>query len=197
MKNEIFRLTLVIAVLTGCSTKAPDAQTQERKVDQPERAAASQPGAAVSEKGGTPETREQADPDGIVRRGDAVTSENVMTLGQVFANPASLHGKTVKVTGKVTTVCARKGCWMELVGDKPEEHVRITAKGYKFFVPRSSVGKVAVVEGELEVSTLSVDEAQHLEEDRVKGTSEAPKKITEPVQEIGVVASGLEIKSAS
>ena len=68
-----------------------------------------------------------------------------------------------KVSGSITEVCKKKGCWMVLA-DGPN-YARITFKDYSFFVPTDSHGARAVVYGSLHRERLTPDEANHFEED--------------------------------
>lgn len=172
-------LALALA-LFGCSQPQPA---------QPP-GAATQPATA---RGATPDTRDAVDPDGVVRRGEALSGAEAITVAQALASAEGLAGKTVKLTGPVGTVCAKKGCWFALKGEDGQ-NIRITAKGYGFFVPKDAVGLTATVEGELEVKTLDVATAQHFEDDAAEATGAAARKVEAPVREVSVVAAGLEMK---
>ncbi len=189
MRSLLSTLCLVVA---ACSTKQEPAAETKAEV---KTEAVAKTEAPVELKGTTAESRNQVDADGVVRRGAPVSAEKDMTIAETLANVTTLSGKTVKVTGKVENVCVKKGCWMELHGNTPEERVRITMKDYGFFVPANAMGKTATIEGVLEVKELSVEDAQHLEEERTAKAGEQPKKITAPVKELNVVAAGLEIRS--
>ncbi len=63
-------------------------------------------------------------------------------------------------------------------------------KDYGFFVPTALKGKKILVDGNVELSTTSVKDLQHFAED-AKKTPEEIAAITEPKQEIKVLASGI------
>lgn len=149
----------------------------------------------ASGKGTSPTDRDQVDPDGVIRRGVALTGAKVMTISEVVAGAATLNGKSVKLTGKVESVCERKGCWFVLQGDKPEETVRITAKDHAFYVPKSALGHTAIVEGPFELKTVDVGMAQHMEDERASARNEPRKTITEPVKELSIEAHGAELRA--
>ena len=46
--------------------------------------------------------------------GAGVTMSEVTQLNALFERPASFEGKTVRIEGVVTAVCATMGCWMGL-----------------------------------------------------------------------------------
>lgn len=156
--------------------------------------ASSQPASASGARGTTPADRDAADADGVVRRGAALSKDAPIPVAAAYEKAAALDGKPVKVAGKVESVCAKKGCWFVVQGDKPEQKIRITAKDYGFFVPKAAQGRSVVVEGVLAVKTLDQATAQHYEEERAMGTGEKPKKITGDVKELSIVASALEMK---
>ena len=111
----------------------------------------------------------------------------------VIADPLKYNDKDIKVTGKVSGVCQKKGCWMTLsTGDPQGQSVRISFKDYGFFVPKDCMGKTATVEGHFAAKTLSVAEAQHYAEDAVK-EGETARKVTAPQHTLALVATGVQI----
>ncbi len=64
----------------------------------------------------------------------------------IALNDAPKHkGETVVTEGKVTRVCQERGCWLALRDGNVDAVVRM--KGHAFFVPTTSAGKHARVEG--------------------------------------------------
>jgi len=136
-----------------------------------------------------------AEPDGgrdLLKRGDPLSSANVQSVEYCVENSAQLNGQTVKVEGMVKTVCQKKGCWFVLEG-KNGDQIRITAMGYKFFVPKDSSGMSAVIEGQFAYKEINAKLAQHYEDDRVTGTAEKPHKVTESVKEFSIAATAVEL----
>lgn len=176
------RTVLFLGALTlfACKqqSKAPD-----KAPAAPPKAAASQPASAEA-KGTSPDSREQQDDDGIVRRGAALTDGDAMTVAACLDKADELNGKNVKVTGTVGRVCTKKGCWFTV--EEGEKTIRITAKDYGFFVPAGSPGMVATLQGSLEVKTLDEKDAEHL---KSEGAA-----IGEDRKEVSIVAAGLEMK---
>jgi len=97
----------------------------------------------------------------------------------------------VAVTGKVTEVCDKKGCWMTVATDNDEKFF-VKMKDYAFFVPTALVGKTVVLEGDAAVKVTSVEELQHYAEDAKKSEAEIAA-ITEPKKEIRFMASGIRV----
>jgi len=74
-------------------------------------------------------------------------STPVVALAQVMKDPSSFKGKPFVTSGTVTAVCQSMGCWMEIKDDASEAHIKMA--GEKFFVPKTSAGKKARVQGVL------------------------------------------------
>lgn len=127
--------------------------------------------------------------EGVIHRGAAFTLADQVTLDDIAKDPAAYAGKTVKVTGKIGSVCKKKGCWMTLNGQTNTAVARITFKDYGFFVPLDAEGKLATLEGVVEAKVLSEAERTHLAEDAKKPVEEIP------AAELRVVASAVEIRA--
>jgi len=119
-----------------------------------------------------------------------------MSVTDVFSKAESLDGKVVKVTGTVGRVCGKSGCWFELKNKDTEAGIRITSKGYRFFVPSRATGMTATLEGNLKVRLLDVATAQHYADDAAEGTGKPAEKVSAPVPEISIAAVGLEMRGA-
>lgn len=140
--------------------------------------------------------REQVDADGVVRRGAKLSDLQPLTVAEATARP-DIDGKVTKITGSVESVCQPMGCWMVLAGDKPEQRVRITSKGHDIFMPRSSAGRIATVEGEFKLKVLPMATAQHYEDERELKAGEVKKVFTEDQKEFSVSIVGVELKPAA
>lgn len=99
--------------------------------------------------------------------------------------------ENVVITGKVTSVCPKKGCWLTIENDKNEKFF-VKMKDYAFFVPTALEGKNVVLEGVAERKILSVEEARHYAEDAKKSKEEI-EAITEPQEENRFMASGIKV----
>lgn len=124
--------------------------------------------------------------------GQKVTLDNAVKLEAVavklFTDTTSIK---TKFTATVLDVCPKKGCWMKLaINDSTTAFVKM--KDYSFFVPLATIGKTVVIDGELMVKTISVAELQHYAEDAKKSKEEIAA-ITDPQQEIRVMANGITV----
>ena len=99
--------------------------------------------------------------------------------------------ENVAVTGKVTDVCDKKGCWMTVQTDNNEKFF-VKMKDYAFFVPTALKGKNVVLEGAAETKVISVDEQKHYAEDAKKSQAEIDA-ITKPQEETRFVATGIKV----
>jgi hypothetical protein len=67
------------------------------------------------------------------------------SLVDIAKAPASYRGKVIATEGTVTRVCQERGCWMAIKDDSGTATVRM--HGHTFFVPTTSSGKHARVQG--------------------------------------------------
>jgi hypothetical protein len=209
MKNQFVALISAVVLVAACQspeTKTPatppsdGAQATDKAAESPEKAAESPAKAAAADDKNSdgvkaPEaspTSASAQPtESTGHFGAPFTSnENAKALSSIITAHKDHEGKTVKVSGTVSTVCKKKGCWMVLKSDKPEQQsVRITMKDYGFFAPKDCDGKKAVVEGVLGTKEVGEKMRKHLAEDQGKD----PSTVTGSTVELRIVATGLTI----
>jgi hypothetical protein len=140
--------------------------------------------------------RETVDADGVVRRGTITPDSELISVSQLAAKAADLSGKTVKVQGKVESVCQPMGCWFVIAGDNGET-VRVSSKGHNVFMPKSSAGRMAIAEGEFTLKTLSKEQAQHFEDERERKDGDERKVFTEDVKEMSIALVAVELRPAT
>ncbi len=109
-------------------------------------------------------------------------------LREVVQRPEAIGDEPVLVRGRVADVCQRKGCWTIL--QDGDARVRVRFKDYGFFVPTDCSGREALVEGVVEVKTLSADMARHYEEETTGGD---PAAVTGPRREVSMIATGVRL----
>ena len=207
-----FALALVVTPLLALGCPKPDGATKNPEPDVPS-GATSQPStpatpgmgdksASAAHPGEDHEAhakgavdRETVDADGVVRRGTPLTPDlETLPVSLAVAKAKELDGKKVKLTGKVESVCQPMGCWFVVQGDKPDDKVRISTKAHNIFVPKSSVGNTATVEGTITIKTLTKETAQHYEDERELKAGETKKTVTADVTELSIDVAGLEMK---
>jgi hypothetical protein len=93
-----------------------------------------------------------------------LTDADNISAGKALADLPKYEGKTVRLTGNVTSVCAKKGCWLKMTseGSTSEVFVHFTCPIEGRLIPVEAVSKPAVVEGKLTVKTVSEEDAKHI-----------------------------------
>jgi len=118
--------------------------------------------------------------------GASVEAASARAASEVAAAPSALDGQTVTITGRISSVCQKKGCWLTL-DTGTERPIRVllprTDAGYEFTVPTTLTGQ-ATVTGTLRTVELDAATQKHLAEDGA-----APAH----AQEVQVVATGLRV----
>ena len=134
----------------------------------------------------------RADSPAPEKFGAPLAGASAVPLADVQKNPDAFAGKTIRTEGKVSAVCAKKGCWMSL--GEGARAVRVTFKDYGFFVPKDSAGATATVEGVLTVRTIPEATAKHYAEETPGGK---PAEIKGDQKELSFEATGVEIRRAA
>jgi Domain of unknown function (DUF4920) len=106
----------------------------------------------------------------------------VVALAAVMKDPAAYKGKSFVTTGTVTAVCQSMGCWMEIKDDTSEAHIKMA--GEKFYVPKTSAGHKARVQGTL-VDVAGGEDAECAEE--------AAEQTGKQVAKLQLEATGVEL----
>jgi hypothetical protein len=91
--------------------------------------------------------------------GKGVSEAAPVKLSELMAKPDAYVGKVVKVEGLVTEVCPKRGCWINVAGDKEFQTIRIKVEDGVIVFPLSAKGKRADVEGILRKIELTKEEA--------------------------------------
>jgi hypothetical protein len=123
--------------------------------------------------------------------GTKVTSKRALSMSQLISKLGTLDSMPAKVTGTVTSVCQKKGCWMTLkseIAGQPD--MRVTFKDYAFFMPKDLSGRRVVVEGYAYVDVTPVDLLRHYAEDAGKSKAEI-EAIKSPKRELAFEAAGV------
>ncbi len=125
-------------------------------------------------------------------RGDKIDDQNIMNAADFKAQREGKKELTTKLSGKVTSVCKKKGCWMKIdMGDG--EPIRVTFKDYGFFMPLDCEETDVIVDGFAYLDTTSVEMLQHFAEDAGKSEEEIAA-ITEPELNWAFEAHGVILK---
>lgn len=155
MRRVLSALLLTLTGVLACQERAPERATAAAEP-------APAPKAALATKLGAPITEPQ------------------VALSDIAKNPRAYENKVVATSGKVTAVCQQMGCWMEIQDQSGEAHVKLA--GHKFFVPKSSSGHAARVQGR--VMKTNPDE---------ECSEEAAEQTGKPVAKLQLEATGVEL----
>jgi hypothetical protein len=113
--------------------------------------------------------------------GTSFNTEAAMSTARI---PVLLKDKDkvedVKISGYVSKVCQKEGCWMVMRTEKnTNDDVMVRMKDHAFVIPKDVAGKNAVVKGTVVKKTQSVAEQKHYLEDE-GASKEEIAKITTP-----------------
>ncbi|MEE9297321.1 MAG: DUF4920 domain-containing protein [Phycisphaerae bacterium] len=99
-----------------------------------------------------------------------LTAWDTIAVSKVLADMEAYDGRYVRLSGKVSGVCAAKGCWMRMGTDRSDEtvFVKFNCPIEGRLIPMEAIGHQAIVEGTLRVAEVSQAEARHYAEDAGK-----------------------------
>ena len=87
--------------------------------------------------------------DEAKKYGNEISLTEKTLISEIVAAPENFVGKKVLIEGTVIGVCAKRGCWMNLGGDKDYESIRVKVNDGEIVFPMEAKGKKALVEGEV------------------------------------------------
>jgi hypothetical protein len=130
----------------------------------------------------------------VIHFGEEITADEAVSYEQLLDMMKEASEVTLKVRGRVQTVCQTKGCWMTVGSDNPviTELMFVQFEDYGFFMPKNLAGAEVVMAGKAYRETTSVEELRHYAEDEGKSAAEIAA-ITEPEEEIKFMATGVVI----
>ncbi|NUM50270.1 MAG: DUF4920 domain-containing protein [Flavobacteriales bacterium] len=124
--------------------------------------------------------------------GDTINPAGAITTSEFLSKIKEVDSLEVKLEAKISEVCQKKGCWMDLDLENGET-MTVRFKDYGFFVPKNADGRMAVVEGWAKKDTTTVELLRHYAEDAGKSKEEV-EAITEPEIGYSFEAHGVVIK---
>ena len=130
---------LVIVLFLGCSKNESEQEMTLEKSKQTEKAA-----------------MEKENPVGTYGKGITLTEQTL--LSTIMESPEKYEGKQVLLAGIIVEVCPKRGCWVDLSGDKEFEKIKIKVKDGEIVFPLSAKGSEALVEGIVEKMELTKEQ---------------------------------------
>lgn len=86
----------------------------------------------------------------VQKFGGEVTIAESTPIAQVIQDAEKYVGNEVRLTGTISEICQKKGCWLKMTDGQNELTIRF--KDYAFFVPTDAVNSQVTVQGIFEVA---------------------------------------------
>jgi hypothetical protein len=109
--------------------------------------------------------------DAWIQYGAPFTLASAVPASAVLSDPASHVGK-VRMTGELTEVCQKMGCWA-VVRDDAGHSVRITMKDHAFGIDQGGAGRKVELEGELVKKAVDPEQVAHY---KSEGSAHPPEE---------------------
>lgn len=94
--------------------------------------------------------------------GKPFTVKEETRISEILATPEKFAGKKVKVRGMVTNVCAERGCFLNLKGDKKFQELQFKVDDGVIVFPADAQGKEAVAEGVISLKVFTEQEQKDM-----------------------------------
>ena len=92
--------------------------------------------------------------------GEGVTGKELVLVSDLLAKPDEVIGTTVRVKGTAVGVCAHRGCWINVAGDKEGETVRVKVQDGVIVFPPEIVGDTVIAEGVWTANELTLEQTK-------------------------------------
>ncbi len=128
--------------------------------------------------------------------GVELTLTDVTKVSEILDNPEDFVGKTVLVEGTIVGVCEKRGCWMEIAGDKPFTKIKGKVNDGEIVFPMEAMGETARLEGEFQKMVLSVEQVTEMKKHEAEehGTEFNPEDVKGPETYYQIKVTGAVIK---
>lgn len=132
----------------------------------------------------------------VVKYGKGVKAGAVIKISDLKARIDELEGKTVRVEGPVVGVCAKRGCWIKIAGDKEFSDITFKVNDGEIVFPMSVQGRYAVVEGIAHKTTLTLAQTiEHLKEEALeRGEPFDAGKVKAPLSFVTIKGAGAVVR---
>ena len=125
--------------------------------------------------------------------GEAFTVTKSIPASEVIGNPAAHLDGPIRVTGTVSDVCQKKGCWLVL--SEGENHMRVLMKDHSFAVNMKGTGFLCDIEGTVVAEKPNPDATAHYESEGQEGAPVPEKGDTEVTYRL--IASSVRMRKGS
>ena len=124
--------------------------------------------------------------------GKGVHLQETTPVSAILDNPDAFIGKTVRIEGLILEVCAKRGCWIYVAGDRQGQKIQVKVTDGEIVFPMSAAGRTGVVEGVVEELQLSREDMikylQHLAEEKGQPFDPATVKDERMIRLVGLGA---------
>ena len=90
-------------------------------------------------------------------------------------DPFPFVDKTIRVSGTVTQICQKMGCWLVIADG--EKSMRITTKDHAFFVKKDAAGAKCEIEGIVKSEKKNKEKIDHYASETTKGKAIPEKQV--------------------
>jgi hypothetical protein len=115
--------------------------------------------------------------------GEPLGAGSVVALVELLSNPDAYVGRTVRVEGKITDVCPRRGCWVRIADKDGSNEIQFKVDDGVIEFPTEVQGRRVEAEGVFVKMVLTREQAiaraQHEAEE--KGVGFDPATVTGPL----------------
>ncbi|MHC4820542.1 MAG: DUF4920 domain-containing protein [Planctomycetota bacterium] len=142
----------------------------------------------------TVETPEQP-PAGTVY-GEPIGEAPLVTLTDLVADPDKFEGQRVRVSGMVTDVCAKRGCWMNIGAEEGPEQVQFKVVDGVIVIPMKAKGGWTEAEGTVKKLAYTLEQTIKFMEHKAEEAGEEfdPASVTEPMTMVRLSGIGAVIR---
>lgn len=91
--------------------------------------------------------------------GRSANPKKAISLSEVVSNPQKYLQKEVTISGEITDVCPKAGCWLRLKGAAMGRSLRVKVKDGDIVFPLSSIGRKVVARGKLTEIQFTAEDA--------------------------------------
>ncbi|MBT8333197.1 MAG: DUF4920 domain-containing protein [Deltaproteobacteria bacterium] len=124
--------------------------------------------------------------------GKGLQVKEITAVSAILDNPDDFIGKTVRIEGMIIEVCAKRGCWVYVAGDRQGEKIQVKVTDGEIVFPMSASGRMGVVEGVVEELKLSREQMikylQHLAEEKGQPFDPSTVKDERMIRLVGIGA---------
>lgn len=101
----------------------------------------------------------------------------------VLSSPEKYLNRDITVKGAIVKVCRKRGCWVELAGDKKYQSLVVKVRDGEMVFPLDAMGKDAYATGKLVKVSMNLKQARNYLAHRAEENNEAfdPASVTEPM----------------